>query len=87
MRSKALEEAHKELCRIAAIPDGVPATSTEIKNLLREIVRLRYLIDTVDDHLCEQLRATQTALRVDGTDFTNALMLLQSLSATGEVGE
>lgn len=71
-----LEKAHAALVKIDAIPNSATVTVETVKALKRDIVRLEYLIETSDEHLCAMLRATQTSLQVSGTDFTNALLIL-----------
>lgn len=78
-----LEKAHAALQKIDAIPPTASVSVDQIKALKRDIVRLEYLIETADEHMCALLRATQTPLKVSSTDFTNALMVLAELERQG----
>lgn len=74
----AMQKAHERIREIEAIPDDARFSGADYKRLLREITRLEYMVATIDDHLCDQMRAMKTSLRIENTPF-NALLLAAKL--------
>lgn len=74
----AMQKVKERIQEIEHIPDDARFSGVEYKRLLREIARLEYMVNTLDDHLCDQMRAMQTCLKVENTPF-NALLLAAKL--------
>lgn len=74
----AIEKATERIRQLEAIPDDARFSGKDYKTLMREIVRLEYMVATTDDHLCNMMRAMQTPLKIENTPY-NALLLAAKL--------
>jgi hypothetical protein len=73
-----IQKASKRLADIEQIPDNLPVTTYNYKNVLRDIVRLEYMIETLDNHIIETMKSMRTPLLIENTPY-NALLLASYL--------